>query len=74
MKMELANITPDGIIVSSHDYQTGCIITSFYKREKTDSVLNLIMNFYESFVNQTEERYPLIKKASVWNAILFGNY
>ncbi len=72
MQMELANITPDGIIVSSHDYQTGCIITSFYKREKTDSFLNLIMNFYESFVNQTEERYPLIKKASVWNAIFSG--
>ncbi len=72
MKMELANITPDGIIVSSHDYQTGCIITSFYKREKTNSILNLIMSFYENFVNQTEERYPLIKKASVWNAILSG--
>jgi len=72
MKMELADITPDGIIVSSHDYQTGCIITSFYKRKKTDSILNMIMNFYASFVNQTEERYPLIKKASVWNAIFSG--
>ncbi len=72
MKMELADITPDGIIVSSHDYQTGCIITSFYKRKKTDSILNMIMNFYESFVNNTEERYPLIKKASVWNAIFSG--
>ncbi len=72
MKMQLANITPDGIIVSSHDYQTGCIITSFYKREKTDSILNMIMNFYESFVSKTEERYPLIKKASVWNAIFSG--
>ncbi len=72
MKTELANITPDGIIVSSHDYQTGCIITSFYKREQTDTILNLIMNFYESFVKQTEERYPLIKKASVWNAIFSG--
>ena len=72
MKMELADITPDGIIVSSHDYQTGCIITSFYKRKMTDTVLNLIMNFYESFVKQTEETYPKIKKASVWNAIFSG--
>ena len=72
MKMELANITPDGIIVSPHDYQTGCIITSFYKRKQTDNVINLIMNFYENFVKQTEERYPLIKKASVWNAIFSG--
>ncbi len=72
MKVELADITPDGIIVSSHDYQTGCIITSFYKRKQTDSILTLITNFYESFVKQTEERYPLIKKASVWNSIFSG--
>jgi long-chain acyl-CoA synthetase len=72
MKMELANITPDGIIVSPHDYQTGCIITSFYKRKQTGTVLNLIMNFYENFVKETEEKYPLIKKASVWNAIFSG--
>ncbi len=72
MNMQLADINPDGIIVSSHDYQTGCIITSFYKREKTNTLLSLIMNFYESFVKQTEERYPQIKKASVWNAIFSG--
>lgn len=72
MKMELADITPDEIIVSPHDYQTGCIITSFSKRRKTKSTLGFIMNFYESFVKQTEEKYPLIKKASVWNAIFSG--
>ncbi|MDP2363220.1 MAG: GNAT family N-acetyltransferase, partial [Ignavibacteria bacterium] len=72
MKMELANTAPDGIIVSPHDYQTGCIITSFYKKRKTESTLTFIMNFYESFVKQTEERYPQIKKASVWNAIFSG--
>jgi long-subunit acyl-CoA synthetase (AMP-forming)/predicted GNAT family acetyltransferase len=69
MKMELDDTTPDGLIVSSHDYQNGCIITSFLKRRKTESTLNFIMNFYQSFVVQTEEKYPLIKKASVWNAI-----
>lgn len=72
MKMELADTTPDEIIVSPHDYQTGCIITSFSKRRKTQSTLGFIMNFYESFVKQTEEKYPLIKKASVWNAIFSG--
>ena len=30
------------------------------------------MNFYQSFVKQTEEKYPQIKKASVWNAIFSG--
>lgn len=69
MKMELTNITPDEIVVSPHDYQTGCIITSFSKRRLTNSTLGLIMNFYESFVKTTEEKYPQIKKASVWNAI-----
>ena len=72
MKMELADTTPDDIIVSSHDYQTGCIITSFYNRRKTESTLLFLMSFYKSFVKQTEERYPLITKASVWNSILSG--
>lgn len=72
MKMELTDTTPDGLIISPHDYQTGCIITSFSKRRKTESTLAFIMNFYESFVKQTEEKYPEIKKASVWNAIFSG--
>lgn len=72
MKMELALSTPDDIIIAQHDYQNKCIITSFSKRRKTDSTLNFIMNFYESFVKQTEEKYPLIQKASVWNAIFSG--
>lgn len=72
MKMELTDTTPDEIIVSSHDYQTGCIITSFSKRKKTESALKFILNFYQSFVKKTEEKYPLIKKASVWNSIFSG--
>ena len=72
MKMELTDTTPDGLIVSPHDYQTGCIITTFSKRRKTESTLAFVMNFYESFVKQTEEKYPQIKKASVWNAIFSG--
>lgn len=72
MKMELTDTTPDELIISPHDYQTGCIITSFSKRRKTESTLAFIMNFYESFVKQTEEKYPQIKKASVWNAIFSG--
>ncbi len=72
MKTELANPEPDGIVVSPHDYQTGCIITTFSNRRKTESVLSFIMNFYESFVKKTEEKYPLIKKASVWNSVFSG--
>ncbi len=72
MKMELADTTPDELIILPHDYQTGCIITSFSKRQKTKSTLDFIMNFYQSFVKQTEEKYPQIKKASVWNAIFSG--
>jgi long-subunit acyl-CoA synthetase (AMP-forming)/GNAT superfamily N-acetyltransferase len=72
MKMELTDTTPDGLVVSPHDYQTGCIITSFSKRRKTESTLAFVMNFYESFVGQTEAKYPLIKKASVWNAVFSG--
>lgn len=72
MKMELADITPDEFIIPPHDYQTSCIITSFSKRRKMESTLNFIMNFYNSFVLNTEKKYPEIKKASVWNAIFSG--
>ena len=72
MKMELTDTTPDDLIISPHDYQTGCIITSFSKRRKSKSTLAFVMNFYESFVKQTEGKYPQIKKASVWNAIFSG--
>lgn len=72
MKMELVDSTPDDIIVAQHDYQTKCLITSFSRRRKTESTLSFIMNFYESFVKQTEDKYPQIKKASVWNAIFSG--
>ena len=72
MKTELADTSPDGIVVLPHDYQTGCIITTFANRRKTTSILLFIINFYESFVQKTEDKYPLIKKASVWNAIFSG--
>lgn len=72
MKMELAEINTDSVIVSQHDYQTKCIITSFSPRRKSESILSFIMNFYESFVEQAEEKYPQIRKSSVWNAIFSG--
>lgn len=72
MKMELADVTPDGIVVSQHDYQTKCIITDFSKRRKSESTLSFVLNFYNNFVKQTEEKFPQIKKASVWNSIFSG--
>lgn len=68
-KLELVSPTPENIKVSPHDYQTGCILTSFANRQKTESLLSFFMNFYISFVQQTEEKYPFIKKASISNSI-----
>ncbi|MDY0082488.1 MAG: AMP-binding protein, partial [Ignavibacteriaceae bacterium] len=72
MKTELAEISTDTVVVSQHDYQTKCIVTSFSHRRKSESLLSFIINFYEKFVKPAEEKYPLIKKASVWNAIFSG--
>ncbi len=72
MKTELAEINTDTVVVAQHDYQTKCIITSFSHRRKSESLLSFIMNFYEKFVKPAEEKYPLIKKPSVWNAIFSG--
>lgn len=68
-KYELESPSPEDIKVSPHDYQTGCILTSFAKRKKTESLLGFFMNFYNSFVKGTEEKYPFIKKASISNSI-----
>lgn len=68
-KYELENPSPEDIKVSPHDYQTGCILTSFAKRKRTESLLGFFMNFYNSFVKGTEEKYPFIKKASISNSI-----
>lgn len=72
MKTELAEINIDTVVVSQHDYQTKCIITSFSQRRKSESILSFVMNFYEKFVKPAEEKYPLIKKPSVWNAVFSG--
>ncbi len=69
-KIEIRNPSPDSIIVSPHDYQTGCILTSFADRQKSESLLSFFMNFYNCFVKKTEEKYSFIKKASVSNSIL----
>lgn len=68
-KVELVDPSPENIKVSPHDYQTGCILTSFNNRQKSDSLLSFFMNFYNSFVIKTEEKYPFIKKASISNSI-----
>src|SRR5690606_151428 len=68
-KVELVDPSPENIKVSPHDYQTGCILTSFANRKNTESLLSFFMNFYNSFVNGTEEKYPFIKKASISNSI-----
>jgi long-subunit acyl-CoA synthetase (AMP-forming)/predicted GNAT family acetyltransferase len=68
-KLELVDPSPENIIVTPHDYQTGCILTSFANRQPTKSLLSFFMNFYNSFVQKTEEKYPFIKKASISNSI-----
>lgn len=69
-KIEIRDPSPDSIKVSPHDYQTGCILTSFADRQKSESHISFFMNFYNSFVQKTEEKYPFIKKASISNSIL----
>ena len=68
-KLELANPFPENIKVSPHDYQTGCLLTSFSNRKKSESTLSFFLNFYENFVKKTQEKYPLIRKASIWNSV-----
>ncbi len=69
-KIELANPEPENIILPPHDYQTGAYITSFYKREKSVSYFQFILNFYRKFILKAEEEFPVLRNDLALSSIL----
>jgi len=71
-KMELEDKSIDNIIIPPHDYQTGVRILSIARRIKADGLLNLIMRFHSQFVEETEEKYPFLKRDYICNYMFSG--
>ena len=67
--LEIADPSVENIIIPAHDYQTGSRIVSISERRKHKSLLDLLINFYRNFVEQTEEKYEFMKGNNHWQYI-----
>lgn len=61
-RLELANKSITNIIIPAHDYQTGVRLISIRKRIKNKSPWHLVSDFYNQFIQETEEQYPFLKR------------
>jgi long-chain acyl-CoA synthetase len=61
-KLELVNKSITNVIIPAHDYQTGVRLISISKRKQSDSPFDLISDFYNQFIEETEQQYPLLKR------------
>ncbi|GAB4298695.1 MAG: hypothetical protein Kow0098_24290 [Ignavibacteriaceae bacterium] len=71
-RYELSDPTTNNIIVPSHDYQTGTRLVSISSRTRSVSLIGFFENFYQQFINATEEQYPFLKKDNIWNYVFSG--
>ncbi len=71
-RMQLANPTPENLIIPSHDYQLGTRFLSLSNRSEFTSFTDLFFNFYNNFVIPIEEKYPFVKRESAWKYVFPG--
>jgi len=68
-RYEVADPSPENIIVPHHDYQTGSRIVSISARKPYKTLWHAIINFYEHFVRPLEEEYTFLQNGSKWQFI-----
>jgi len=71
-RMFLEDASPSNFIIPPHDYQAGTRIVSITKRAKFKDLRELFTHFFENMVEQTEEKYPFLKKEKIWKYIFSG--
>lgn len=71
-RMQIANPTPENLIIPSHDYQLGTRFVSLSSRSEFTSFTDLLFNFYKKFVEPIESNYPFVKRESAWKYIFPG--
>jgi long-chain acyl-CoA synthetase len=67
--LEIADPSIENIIIPAHDYQTGSRIVSISERRTHKSLLDLLINFYRIFVEQTEEKFEFLQGNNHWQYI-----
>ena len=68
----LSDASPDNFIVPPHDYQTGTKVVSFSERKYFETLTDLFMNFYESFIKVVQDDYSYLEVPTVCKYIFSG--
>ncbi len=67
--LQLADPTPDNIVIPPHDYQSGTRIVSITERIACPALLTFLQHFYERFIEPIETQYPELEHRSIWNYV-----
>ncbi|MFQ6114864.1 MAG: GNAT family N-acetyltransferase, partial [bacterium] len=68
-RLEIADPTPDNVIVPSHDYQVGSRIVSISERKSFTTVCDMILSFRQNFISPAETRYEKLRGRCSWYVI-----
>ncbi len=68
-RFEIEDPSIENVIIPIHDYQTGSKIVSIAARKKHNNILDMLINLYKSFVENSEERFPFLKDGNKWKFI-----
>ncbi len=71
-ELQLQNYSPDNFIIPKHDYQVGTRIVSIENRIPYQNSVVFIQNFYSSFIDASVNKYPYIKRDSIWDQVYSG--
>ena len=70
--LQLEDYSPDNFIIPKHDYQVGTRIVSIEKRIPYHNSVTFLQNFFRKFVESGTNKYPYLKRESIWNQIYSG--
>ncbi len=68
-RFEIADPSPENIIVPHHDYQTGTRIISISARRPHQTLADAVQNFYHHFIDPMVEKYPFLREKTKWQYI-----
>ncbi len=70
---EIADPTPDNVVVPSHDFQVGFRIVAISKRKPFENVTGMLLSFRRNFVEPVEENYKMLRGQCSWD-VLFSAF
>lgn len=71
-KSFITNPALNNFVIPSHDYQTGTKIISLSEKTKYVNLKQLFDNFYFTFVQTSEKKYPFLKRKAIWSFVFAG--